>query len=238
MPSKPVITSTLMWNSRIEAEETCQEILRGGRYSIGDTITDIDDVAVLTAILEVHPHTADKVGSGVKHFSLEQNAGTAGIAVSEDSIGFWITRTDGTKIDFSYIESIYPSDKKKQVTTALRADVDDLRLEYRDSRWVNPPVFSDVSGDQFARRQDSTVIYEIPSFAQMAYVFARQEGGWDAIDVVKGSRNAFIGDQLADPNVLGRWRQFYATHARPKLATRSEGARRPKTDETAWAPGR
>lgn len=237
MVRKPVVTSTLKWESRADAELSCQAILRGGRYGVGEVISEPEDIAVLNAILEIHPHAADKIGAGVKHFIIKQQVGTSGVMVSGDSVGFWITRVDESEIDFSYVEAIYPSDQKKQVTTALRADVDDLRKKYRDERFTTTPVVSDLSSQEFAKRADATVIYENPSFSQLAYQFARREGGWDAIEVVKGNRNPFIGDQLADPDVLARWREFYTKHARPLLATKSEGAKRPKPNETDWDPG-
>jgi hypothetical protein len=234
--AKPVITATLRWETRQAAEQDCLRILRRSGYRAGDTVTDPAHVAVLDAILSIHPHVASKTGSGVRHYEVRPLAGTAGTEVSSDSISFWIIRTDGSAEDFSYIEAIYPSDQKKNVTNALRASINDLRIAFRDSRFASGSTTSDVSGATFPNRASATVIYESPSFAQLAFRFAESEGGWDEVSVQAGGAGPFVGEALTDSGQLARWREFFRAHARPMLATRSEGARRPKTDEAAWKP--
>lgn len=193
-------------------------------------------VAILNAIVSIHPHAATKIGAGVDHFEVRRLAGTPGVAVSSDSIGFWIHRTDGTGEDFSYLEAIYPSDQRKNVTNALRETINDLRLAFRDGRFATGSAVSDVSGSVFPSRADATVIYESPSFAQMAYRFAESEGGWGCVSIRAAGSGGYVGEALTDAGQRQRWRDFYTTHARPQLATKSEGAKRPKTDETAWTP--
>ncbi len=232
----PVVTPTRRWPTRAAAEAECLQILRRSGYAVGARITDPDHVAILSGLVAIHPHTAEKTGSGIDFFTIEHMAGTPGQTVSSDSVGFVIHHTDGGVVDFSYIEAIYPSDQKRRVTNALKAEVDDVRLKFRDSRFAGGSAMSDISGTPFARRSDASVIYDNPSFSQLAYRFAESEGGWNAIDVESGANSAFIGDALIDPAVRQRWRDFFGIHARPQLATRSEGASRPRVDETAWTP--
>jgi hypothetical protein len=121
--------------------------------------------------------------------------------------------------------------------SALKAAVDGERLAYRDSRFVpGGIVTSDISGAPFARRADAIVIYQNPSFSQLAFRFAESEGGWNAIAVSQGGKSAFIGDALVDSGVESRWLTFWRTHAVLSLATKSEGAKRPRADETGWTP--
>ncbi|MCU4671805.1 DCL family protein [Microbacterium fluvii] len=230
------MTPTRQWPTRIAAETECLQILRHSGYSVGARVTNPDHIAVLSGLVAIHPHSAEKTGSGIDFFTIEQMAGTPGQTVSSDSIGFVIHHVDGRKVDFSYVEAIYPSDQKRRVTNALKAEIDDLRLQFRDSRFAGGSAKSDVSGNPFARRSDASVIYDNPSFSQLAYRFAESEGGWNAIDVESGASNAFIGDALIDPAVRQRWRDFFGSHARLQLATRSEGASRPRANETAWTP--
>ncbi|QIZ99423.1 DCL family protein [Leifsonia sp. PS1209] len=236
MVAKPVKTSTLEWPTRQAAEADCLRILRGGRYQPGDIVADPSDVAIISAILSIHPHARDKVGAGVDHFSVRTIAGVPGTEVSEATIGFWLTRVDGSEVDFSYVEAIYPSDQKRRVTSALRAEVDDLRLSYRQARFEEAVVASDRSGAPFTERSAAAVIYENPSFSQLAFRFAESEGGWDDIEVLSGESKAFVGDRLASPNVRARWRRFYSRYARPKLVTKSESSKRSRVDESAWLP--
>jgi len=231
-----VVTPNLRWPTRLAAEEACLQILRNSGYAVGARVTNAGDVEVLTEILAIHPHAAEKIGSGVDHFSIEQMSGTPGQAVSADSIGFVIHHTDGSRVDFSYVEAIYPSDQKRRVTAALKSSVDDLRLGFRDARFAGGSATSDVSGVAFGSRAEASVIYNNPSFSQLAYRFAESEGGWNAIDVESGGSSLQIGDVIVDSAARQRWRDFFQTHARPTLATRSEGASRRRVDETAWTP--
>jgi hypothetical protein len=122
------------------------------------------------------------------------------------------------------------------VTAALKSAVDDLRLGFRDARFAGGSAVSDVSGAAFGSRAEASVVYNNPAFSQLAYRFAKSEGGWNAIDVESGGSSLQIGDVIVDSAMRQRWRDFFQTYARPALATRSEGARRPRVDETAWTP--
>ena len=236
MMAIPVVTANRSWPSRRAAEKACLHILRNSGYGLSARLTDPEHIAVLTEIVSIHPHAADKIGSGIDHFTIEQMAGAPGQTVSTDAIGFTIHRVDGSRVDFSYVEAIYPSDQKRRVTSALKSAVDDIRLAFRDSRFASGSASSDVSGELFGSRAEASVIYMEPAFSQLAYRFAEREGGWNAINVDAGTNTAQIGDVLVDPAVRERWRDFFRLHARPILATRSEGARRPRTNETAWTP--
>jgi hypothetical protein len=232
----PVVTPNRRWPTRLAAEQACLHILRNSGYAVGARVTDASDIDVLTEILAIHPHAAEKAGPGVDHFSVEQMSGTPGQSVSADSMGFVIHHVDGGRVDFSYVEAIYPSDQKRRVTAALKSSVDDLRLGFRDARFAGGGAVSDDSGVAFGSRAEASVVYNNPSFSQLAYRFAESEGGWNAIDVESGGSSLQIGDVIVDSAVRQRWRDFFQAHARPTLATRSEGARRRRVDETAWTP--
>lgn len=234
--SIPVETPKRRWESRIVAESDCLQILRQGGYAIGARITAADDVEVLTELAAIHPHAAEKIGPGIDFFTIEHVAGLPGQNVSSDALGFVLHQIGGHRVDFSYLEAIYPSDQKRRVTTALRAEVEDLRYTYRDLRFASGSAVSDFSDTPFKSRAEASVIYNEPSFSQLAYRFAETEGGWNAIDVDSGGASPFVGDALADEPVRLRWREFFKLHSRPQLATKSEGARRPRVDEAGWTP--
>lgn len=231
-----VRTARHAWASREEAEAACREILRGHGYSPGDSLSDPADIAILEDLLSIHPHAIEKAGVGVSHFEIRHLSGTPGQVVSNDDVAFWVVRTDGTSTEFSYVEAIRPSDKKKQLTTALRLLVDDRRRAYRQRRFKEGTAVSDISGAEFTKRADAYVIYENPSFSQLVYRFIETEGGWDGVALADVSSAGFVGDRLASVDVENRWLQFYDTYASPTLATRSESARRPRVDEQDWTP--
>ena len=234
--AKPVVTASLSWPTQQAAEKECVNILRNSGYLPGDKITDLAHIAVLTELLNIHPRALAKIGVGLDHFQVKLMAKTPGQTVSDQALGIWISRVDGSGVDFSYQEAISPSDDKRKVTSALKAAVEDSRLAYRESRFLSGNAKSDVSGAPFGRRSDASVIYVSPTFAQLAFRFAESEGGWAAVKLQSGGSDAFIGEELSDPGQLARWRTFYETYARRSLVTRSEGARRPRSNEADWTP--
>jgi hypothetical protein len=63
------------------------------RYDVGDKVSAADEV-MLRAVLALHPRADEKIGCGVKHFSVR--------SADFGSKCFWINRPDGTTEDFSY----------------------------------------------------------------------------------------------------------------------------------------
>lgn len=64
-------------------------------YPIGERVSD-DDAVHLDALLLRHDEETEKRGAGIAHFSVDPAPDYP------DQRCFWITRTDGSKIDFSY----------------------------------------------------------------------------------------------------------------------------------------
>jgi Protein of unknown function (DUF3223) len=65
------------------------------RYSVGDRVSDIDALD-LTALLKRHDERAEKTGVGIAHFE---------VALPTDNYAgqcFWIVRSDGSRVDFSF----------------------------------------------------------------------------------------------------------------------------------------
>jgi len=65
------------------------------RYSIGEMVS-VEDAIHLKALLKRHDEEAEKIGCGIAHFSVNPAPDYP------DQRCFWITRTDGSRIDISY----------------------------------------------------------------------------------------------------------------------------------------
>jgi hypothetical protein len=50
----------------------------------------------LSALVARHPHAAEKIGAGIKHFTVEP--------ALHGTVCFYLTRIDGTRTDFSYLK--------------------------------------------------------------------------------------------------------------------------------------
>jgi hypothetical protein len=71
------------------------------RYSIGAIVSPIDSLD-LTALLSRHDEITEKVGVGIDHFDV------AAAPDGHDGKCFWIVRTDGSRIDFSFKHCLEP----------------------------------------------------------------------------------------------------------------------------------
>lgn len=65
------------------------------RYGLGDQVADVDG-ADLYALLKRHDEIREKEGSGIAHFTVDTAPDWG------NQRCFWIMRTDGSRVDFSY----------------------------------------------------------------------------------------------------------------------------------------
>lgn len=68
------------------------------RYDVGDRVNDADTV-VLKAALDRHPDAREKIGPGVKDFSVR--------SADYGTKCFWVNRTDGTTVKFSHSACVW-----------------------------------------------------------------------------------------------------------------------------------
>lgn len=88
---KSVSYGDLHFRTQTEARAFLNAMLN--RYDIGDQVSAADAV-VLRAALALHPEAEEKIGSGIRGFSVRSaDFGTK---------CFWVNRTDGTTEKFSH----------------------------------------------------------------------------------------------------------------------------------------
>ncbi len=88
---KPVTLGPKHFDKKGDAIAYLNAMLR--RYDVGDRVNAADAV-VLEAVLARHPEAKEKIGTGVKDFSVRSaDFGTK---------CFWVNRTDGTTAKFSH----------------------------------------------------------------------------------------------------------------------------------------
>lgn len=74
------------------------------RYKIGERVS-AEDAAHLSALLERHDELETKVGSGIAGFEVD-NPPANRPQLSKRC--FWMVRSDGTKINFSFVRCLQP----------------------------------------------------------------------------------------------------------------------------------
>jgi hypothetical protein len=88
---KPVSYGTLHFESQKDAKAFLNAMLN--RYDPGDKVS-ASDAVILTEALALHPEADEKIGSGIKDFSVR--------SADFGSKCFWVNRTDGTTAKFSH----------------------------------------------------------------------------------------------------------------------------------------
>ena len=91
--ARSIVIDTKTFAKAGDARIFFSEMLQG--YSMGDRVSD-EDASHLAALLRRHDEEADKIGTGIAHISV----GPAPDYINQRC--FWLTRTDGSRIDFSY----------------------------------------------------------------------------------------------------------------------------------------
>lgn len=74
------------------------------RYPIGAPVSG-EDAADLSALLERHDERDEKIGSGIAGFEVSYPPSDT---PQFSQRCFWIVRSDGTKIDFSFVHCLAP----------------------------------------------------------------------------------------------------------------------------------
>jgi len=91
MPKIPVSIGRRHFESKGDALEFFKNVLNG--YSPGELVSK-DHNQFLSDAIEKHPDAAEKIGSGISHFSV----GSADYGTQ----CFWVHRNDGSRDRFSY----------------------------------------------------------------------------------------------------------------------------------------
>lgn len=88
--SKPVTIGTMRFKTRSAANAYISELLNSLPLM---TVIPEPHHTFLSELLAKHPRAAEKIGAGIKHFTVEPAA--------HGTHAFYVTRVDGTRDDFA-----------------------------------------------------------------------------------------------------------------------------------------
>ncbi|MDQ0948613.1 hypothetical protein QFZ24_002536 [Streptomyces phaeochromogenes] len=199
------------------AQEAVRDVLYG--YSVGSVVDREEDHLLLLDLLDLHEEADVKIGVGVESFVIAP-------PLKGSYPGFEVIRTDGTRIDFSYLACLKPPSYRQQVSSAMRVEAECNVTAYFTARAAANTLVSDESGRTLDITDTHVSYYWGPSFAELAVAFAHEAGGWDAIELTTSSdpgRGQFADRQLAE-----RWREHHQEHALLALLSSQENLRRPR----------
>lgn len=205
---KAIIVGERRFASKKAAGDAAREVLY--RYAIGDRVVGAD-ADFLADLLQLHPEAEQKIGCGVSWFSVEQNDG---------SRGFWLTRTDGTRTDWSFLACLTPptpaAEAKAAFRSAVRPQIEAFRdaFKLRGGHRVCP-----VSGEDITL-ENLHVDHE-PPFEELLDCFLRERGLGLTNVRVKPTADGSTVTELADDILRAQWAEFHSRNARLRAVSKT-----------------
>lgn len=177
-----------------------------------------DDLALISALVTCHPDAEEKIGAGIQSINVR--------IIEHGSRGFWITRTDGTVIDFSYRVCLNNSlaGHRPRVLDALRRGIDDQINDHRRHFFATTTEPRCPLTDQPLRPDQAHVDHEHPTFAELAATFIAAVG--DPATIPTRAAPNGIGHVLANPTHLAAWQDFHRAKATLRVIHRSANSAR------------
>jgi hypothetical protein len=203
---KAVVLATRSFANQLEATAYFKEMLN--RYQPGALVTD-DDSIDLAALLERHDEYAQKVGSGVKRFSV--------VMTEHGTQCFRIERTDGTGTEFSYRHCITqrPPTRKQEVSSAfrwaVRLDLFKKRDEYfAEHMDANGCVQCAETGEMIAK-DAAHMDHRAPmTFEVIVTTFLAGKGlAVDSVPITSGQDNQ-VSPEITDEQLCDDFRRYHA----------------------------
>lgn len=190
-----------LYSSKSKATQACRSVLYA--YQPGQTVDEPEHDQFLRELLELHPESEQKIGSGVHSFQVERNQG---------SVGFWLTRVDGSRTDWSFVACLSPPTHEKEVLAALRTEVRSQIESFRDQAFFGAREISCSVTCERVTRQNSHVDHD-PPFAELVADWMREQIiSFDAIEVLPTSDGA-TATWLKDAGIRASWFDFHKRHA-------------------------
>ncbi len=191
------------------------------KYSCGQTVSDTADAEFLYDLLLMHPSAAQKVGSGVASFQVERN--------DRNTIGFWLTRTDGSRTDFSFLVCLTPPNHEQKVRSALRNEVQDqidmFKFSVFGTRVALVPCA--ITGELVT--WNTCHVDHEPSFDSLVKSWMSvEELTWDLLRV-RPSEDGETEARLLDLLVIESWTTYHRQHARLQITTIAANQSKPRT---------
>lgn len=178
-------------------------------YKPGTTIVGEHERFMLD-LFERHPEWVSKVGVGVASVEVERNMG---------SMGFWLTRVDGTRTDISFLKCIVPQSHEQMVRAAFRHEVMDQIHSFK-REFLVPGIRCEVTGDLLFP-YNVHVDHAPPVFHELVSRFVIEHGlSFDSISLTPTLDGEAGGRRLVDRSIAGAWHSFHRAHARLRLVTK------------------
>jgi hypothetical protein len=197
---KQVRIGDVVFGSKSKAEEAIRKILYA--YPVGATVK-FEDAQFLADLLDLHPERDAKVGVGARSFQIEQNGPTR---------GFWLTRTDGSRTDFSFKSCLTPPTAESDARAGFRSEVRDQIAEFRALQFAGGrEVRCPITGESV--NSGTSHVDHVPPFEDLVRLFLSRAGLSLSAVGVEPTRDGETETRLADRGLGEAWAAFHRQHA-------------------------
>lgn len=198
------------FQSKKDIHARLQQIIQLGFIEIPE---GTDDFVFLLALLQSHPRSVEKIGSGVVRFYIE--------AVGRDAPNFGAVRTDGTRVPFSYTKCLASLGRpiEEARAAALRTD---LACAYRTAVYEDIRYFKTHHHDRVCAICERPIVgqsdvdHVSPSFIELVRQFEETAGRPPPMEFTKcGDTKAYhrYSKKFCDEAYATAWREFHRAHA-------------------------
>jgi len=194
--------------------------------------TKIDNPAhhqLLSEVLELHEHAAEKMGSGIDHFYVEETWRLPGkAAVARNLRAIIVVDSSGNSADWSYHHVIDSPSVAAQVKSALHFAIDAERLRRRDMVFDSGTVVRcAVTGEVIEQKHQADTRHLDPTWGELTQTWVDGVGGWDAVPTHSGRGTIFVGRDVENADLRDSWLSHYLEYSRP-VFVKNELPRRPE----------
>ena len=163
----------------------------------------------MLSLLERHPRATAKIGSGVRHFT-----------VDDDTKGdhcFYVHHTDGSTCHFSYLKSLSGKyDVRSLAVGALNRAIDEQIWAFRDSELAKGTQICPYT-EQLITKDNYHVDHPNPTFLEL-YTKWLEQAGLKLADIrLSDGSDDEIGRQMTAPVQKHSWQEFHHVHAHLRL---------------------
>ena len=157
----------------------------------------------IRGLLDHHPCAAEKIGCGVATIEVESIKGAAP--------GFMLTRTDGSRDDFSYKRCLHgEASHHSRVVQAMRNEVQDQIDAFRRNWFaMQEEPICELTGQKLRMGPEAHVDHLVP-FREITSRFLAAFGGASGVQVTSSQR--WPGTELSDRHVAQAWRIVHSRY--------------------------
>jgi hypothetical protein len=184
------------------------------RYEDGVRLA-LEDEAFMRDLLTLHPHSEEKMGGGISHFTIgpDQEWGT--------TRNFIVHRMNGSFTDFSFHHCVDGTNHRQDRSSALRSAVADQVVNFKALAFSGTSVPVCVYLNKLLSESDSHVDHESPqTFHSLANAWLASIGRTvDSLELVDNADNQWIRT-LRDPEMIRSWQKYHAANVRLRMISK------------------